>query len=195
MPNESEGKRVPFRSMYVALLRGVNVGGNRTVSMATLKQILESIGLQDVRTYINSGNVIFTAPRSKATSLAQRIEAAIVKEFGHPIRVLVLSRNDLAKIVGGLPATWVNDGQQRCDVMFLFSEVDRPDVVGELPVNASVEDVRYVRGAVFWRIDRKNVGRSRMSRIIGTKVYKGLTARNANTVRKLLELMDGDSAS
>jgi uncharacterized protein (DUF1697 family) len=181
--------------VYVALLRGINVGGKGMVPMARLKAIFEALGLKDVQTYINSGNVIFKSPQSNSSALTKRIEAAIKKDVGLTVRVLLRDLPQMKYLVAGIPRSWVNDGQMKCDVMFLWDEVDRPAVLRDLPVNREIEDVKYVKGAVLWRIDRKLASKSRMTRIVGSDLHKNMTIRNPNTVRKLYELMQALDAA
>ena len=181
--------------VYVALLRGINVGGNSIVPMARLKAIFEGLGLERVQTYINSGNVIFTSGSASGPIRTRRIEAAIKKEVGLPVRVLLRDLRQMKQLVAGIPKGWVNDAKTKCDVMFLWDEVDRAAVVKELPVNRDIEDVKYVKGAVLWCIDRELAGRSRMTRVVGTSFYKNITIRNPNTVRKLYQLMQALEAA
>src|SRR5207247_10043030 len=93
--------------------------------------------------------------------------------------------NVLAKI----PDDWVNDKIWRCEVMFLWPELDRKAVLKEFPINPDIEDVRYLPGAVVWHIAAKDVTKSRRGKMFGTPLYRGLSIRNVNTVRKLAHLM------
>jgi uncharacterized protein (DUF1697 family) len=179
---------------YVTLLRGINVGGNRKVEMAKLRQSFESLGFEAVRTLIASGNVIFRASSIDAGKLARQIEAAIEKDFGFEVDVMVLNQDSIERLVKAIPASWVNDKDTKCDVMFLWPQADNPGVIQQLPpTKPEIEDVKYVPGAVLWRIDRVNAGRSRMFKISGTALYKQMTIRNPNTVRKIYELMKAAS--
>lgn len=174
--------------VYIALLRGVNVGGKGIVSMSVLKSCFEELGFKNVRTYINSGNVIFSDEPADSAALTERIEAALDQTFDPGIRVLVRTREELGWLTDAIPSDWTNDAETRCDVMFLWPEVDRVGVLADLPSNPDLEDVKYYPGAVVWHLDRPLVAKSRMARIIGTDLYKQLTIRNINTVRKLLTL-------
>ena len=177
--------------LYVALLRGINVGGKNKVDMKQLKAVFEDAGMSDVRTYINSGNVIFSSKVRAKAKLVQQIEDGIAKRFGFDVKVLLRDLKDMKALVKAIPTKWTNDQQMRCDVMFLWKEFDRPSVLKEFKHDPKMEDVRYAGGAVIWRIDRKDVNRSRMFRgIFGTPLYKPMTIRNSNTVRKLLALME-----
>src|ERR1044071_961850 len=169
---------------FVALLRGINVGGHAIVSMADLKKCFEALQLKNVRTFINSGNVIFQSPATTAAKLERRIEAGIKKACKMDIRVTVRSRQDLAAVCKKIPAAWVTDKGTRTDVMFLWPDVDYPKIVSELPSNPDVDRLVYVKGAVVWNVDRADYKQSRVPKMIGTTFYKNMTARNANTTRK-----------
>jgi len=75
-------------------------------------------------------------------------------------------------------------------VLFLWKEFDKPSVVKELPTKPELDEVMYVPGAIIWRVDRTNVTRSGMPRLVGSALYKGMTIRNCNTARKLTAIME-----
>ena len=133
--------------MYVALLRGINVGGSSRVEMPRLKGCFEDLGFHRVRTYINSGNVLFETRAKDRTRLARRIEKAIEEEFGFSVRVLLRSAGELDRLVKAIPRTWTNDQRMRCDVMFLWREADSGTVLREIPAQRGLEDLRYIPGA------------------------------------------------
>ena len=174
--------------VYVAFLRGINVGGNSIVSMAAIKAALVDLGLSDVRTYINSGNVIFSTRASDSRKLAARIEKALAEHTGLPIKVLVMDHKGLKKLVKAIPRNWVDDKTMRTYVLLLWKELDNRGILERLPVRPGVDNVRYAPGAVIWQVDRKDIAKSRMNRLVGTPDYKQMTIRNANTMRKLDEL-------
>jgi uncharacterized protein (DUF1697 family) len=173
---------------YIAFLRAVNVGGNSIVSMAAIREALVAIGLSAVRTHINSGNVIFSARAAGPQQLAPRIEKALEQHTGIAIKVLVMDHTTLKKIVAAIPRTWVDDKTMRTYVLLLWKELDDRRILDRLPIKPGVDDLKYTPGAVIWRVDRENVGRSRMNSIVGTPLYKRITIRSANTMRKLNEL-------
>lgn len=173
---------------YIALLRGINVGGNHKVEMARLKIIFENLGYAEIRTYINSGNIIFQTTDKKET-LEKNIEAAIKKEFHFDVPVVVISAQQLAIIEKTIPKNWKNDAEQKTDVLFLWSDVDKKDVLEQVTIKENIDDVRYIKGAVVWHVERKDVTRSGLLKIIGTPLYKKVTIRNVNTVRKLQQLL------
>ena len=177
---------------YVALLRGINVGGNSLVSMKELKSCFEELGFQDVKTYINSGNIIFKDSRKSLPGLVKLIESGIKAHRKMDIRVIVKSKDDIAAICKKIPAEWVTDTLMRTDVMFLWEEVDSPEVISAIAINPKVDNLLHVKGALIWNVARENYSKSKLPKIIGTRFYKNMTARNANTTRKLLELMSND---
>ncbi|HSX45979.1 MAG TPA: DUF1697 domain-containing protein [Candidatus Saccharimonadia bacterium] len=175
--------------VYVALLRGVNVGGNRKVEMAKLKQVFEELGFEKVKTFINSGNVIFVSDSKDEGALTQKIEAAIEKGFGFSVDVLLRNIDEMAKLVKTIPDDWVTDNKVRCYVLFLWSEIDSEDILEKIPHKPEIEQMLYIPGAAIHRIDAANATRGRMVSIIGTPLYKQLTMRNSNSVRKIYDLM------
>ena len=172
----------------MSFLRGINVGGNSIVSMAVVKAAYEGLGFADVRTYINSGNVIFSSAEPHTQKLAAKIEKALEERSGLAIKVLVLSHAELKRVVDAIPAHWVDDSVMRCYVMLLWKDVDNRKILRELPVSPGIDDLKYTPGAVIWRVDRKNIRKSKMNRVIGLPVYKKMSLRSANTMRKLNEL-------
>ena len=171
---------------YVALLRGINVGGHKKVEMSKLKQAFEDAGYENVSTYINSGNVIFES-KKKVDTLS--IEKMLEKVFGFEIFVVVRDVGNIQKLCKAIPVDWTNDDDQKTDICFLWDEYDNESSIGHLKLTAGVDRVKYIDGALVWNIHRKDYTKSGMHTFIGTPLYKHMTARNVNTVRKLGALM------
>jgi uncharacterized protein (DUF1697 family) len=174
---------------YVALLRGINVGGANKISMAELKGAFEESGMSAVRTYINSGNVVFSTDIEDRGRLADLLQDAVRKRSGLGPDIQLRDEREFALVVKAIPAEWTNDDSMKCDVVFLQPDVDSPKMLEELGPRPGIEDAVYVPGAVIWRVDRKDAARSRLTRIVGTPLYSRVTVRNCNTVRKLHELL------
>lgn len=174
--------------IYVALLRGINVGGNNKVEMKKLKATFESLGLSNVTTYINSGNVIFVSKNSPE-KLVIELAKAIENDFGFAVKVLLRSFDQIKVVNKALPSSWLNNQDMKCDVMFLWPEVDSEKILSELTIKKDIDEVKYVAGTILWRVDRDKVTRSGLMKLAGTPLYKQMTIRNCNTARKLLELM------
>lgn len=172
---------------YVLLLRGVNVGGNNRVSMARLKSILVELGFLNVITYLNSGNAVFDSKESQA-NLIRMVAKALKKEFKFDIDILIISGKDVASMASKIPPSWQNDKDQKTDVLFLWDEYDNKNSLKEINAT-SVDNLIYTKGAIIWNVSRKDYSKSVMNKFVGTKLYKHMTARNVNTVRKLKGLL------
>ncbi|HZG75477.1 MAG TPA: DUF1697 domain-containing protein [Paenibacillus sp.] len=174
---------------YVALLRGINVGGNNKIEMKRLKASFERAGMQDVCTYLNTGNVVFESDAASRTELAAVLESAILDDLSLAIPVLVRSVEDVAAVLAAVPAHWTNDERMRSEVMFLWDDVDAYAALAQLPARPGIDTTLAAPGALLWSVDRGNVTRSGMSKLIGTELYARMTIRNLNTARKIYELM------
>ncbi len=174
---------------YAALLRGINVGGNNKISMKKLKEAFESIGFSQVVTYINSGNIIFTTPKKDVKELTEVIERVIKKTFHLSVRVVLRDAKNIQKLAKKISLDWENDTEQRTDVLFLWEEFDKKSTLALIKSNPEVDRLMYIDGAIVWNFDREHYTKSGMKNIIGTTVYKNMTGRNINTVRKLASLM------
>lgn len=174
--------------VYVALLRGINVGGNNKVEMEKLKTTFELLGFTNVVSYINSGNIIFEELSKEQNVIANEIEKAIKQDFDLEIKVLIRNSKDIETICHELPSTWIKNEMMRTDVMFLWEKFDRPEIMELLQINP-VDNVKYLSGAVLWNVEGKNYSKSGMIKLVGTELYKNMTIRNVNTVRKLHQIM------
>lgn len=175
---------------YVALLRGINVGGNNKVEMSKLKACFESLGYTNVSTYINSGNVIFATKATDVPTLVTTIEKAIHKAFSLEVRVIVRDVKNIHKICKAIPPEWENDVEQKTDVLFLWDEYDNKKSINLITTTPGVDILLYVPGAILWNVKRSDYRKSGMQKFIGSVVYKHMTARNVNTLRKLGLLLE-----
>jgi uncharacterized protein (DUF1697 family) len=175
---------------FVALLRGVNVGGNNMISMSELAECVKGLGFSDVRTYINSGNVVFRARARNPRKLEQDIEAAIERRFSAGIRVLVRDLDQMRALVDDIRRTWTQeDTDERRNVMFLAHEIDSEDLLEQLNPKPEIEAVSYRPGALLWSASRRHLTRSEMVKLNRMKIFQAMTIRNPNTTLRLYELM------
>lgn len=172
---------------YVAFLRGINVGGNRKVEMSRLVAICQQMGCTQVRTYINSGNIILDSVLSP-DQLEGGLEAGIKQNFGFEVPVVVRTAQSIQDLASAIPRGWTNDVDQKTDVMFLWPTVDLPETLKEIPAKPELETFVYYPGAIVWHVLRPNVTRSGGLKLVGTPLYQQMTIRNINTVRKLAAL-------
>jgi uncharacterized protein (DUF1697 family) len=173
---------------YVALLRGINVGGRNIVPMTDLRAAFEAAGYSDARTYIQSGNVVFTSSRA-AASLEHDIEAALEERFGVPLVVVVRSRAQMRKVIDQAPAGF-GDADHHCDVVFLKAPLTSAAAVKHFHPREGVEEVWAGPGVVYFSRLSARRTESRLSKIVGTPPYKSMTIRNWNTTRTLRDMLD-----
>jgi uncharacterized protein (DUF1697 family) len=174
---------------YVALLRGINVGGKSLVRMADLKDCVEKLGYDDVSTFIASGNVLFATSERDAAELESTLEQALDRRFGLPIAVVVRSRADLRRTVEAIPSSWIGNDRLRVNVAFLRRTLDGRRLARELQPREGVDELVATKSALIWATRRDALTRSGMQKLIGGAAYKDMTVRNLNTTLKLHELL------
>jgi uncharacterized protein (DUF1697 family) len=182
-------------SLYVALVRGINVGGSNPVAMTALKACFEAQRFRDVSTYIQSGNVVFSAGRASPRTLAARIEKALSHTFEYDLRVVVRSRDEMEAIVASAPAGFGRRSAAfRYDVIFLRHPLTAVAALKEIPTRPGVDRVFAGVGVVYTSRLISKASQSRLTRIVGTPAYQNMTIRNWNTTTKLLAMMQGIAA-
>lgn len=174
---------------YVALLRGINVGGHTTISMAGLKTCFEELDYDHVKTYINSGNVIFRTTIPDPRALETTIEKALTATFGHQVTVVVRSFSDMKKLLRQIPDSWQTASDQKCNVIFLRHAIDNPKALKDLQPKPGIEELHYHPGVLFWSAQTSNLSKSNMLKVSQSPLYKQMTIRNLTTTRKIYELM------
>jgi uncharacterized protein (DUF1697 family) len=170
---------------WVALLRGVG-GGIRPLSMRELTAALESIGLKDVRTYIQSGNVVFSSPKS-AARLAGEIESCIEKKFGFHSKTLVLSVPELQRAAKGNPFPQADEKPQALHLFFLAKPARAAQLDAMNEIKAKSEQF-VLKDKVFYFYTPDGFGTSKLAAKAERLLGVDTTARNWRTVGKLLEL-------
>jgi uncharacterized protein (DUF1697 family) len=182
-------RSTPHPTVFVALLRGVNVGGNNMISMRELKTSFESMGFTQVTTYINSGNIIFTAKETDARQLETKIERMLAKEYDLNSKVVIRTLSEMEDLVQALPRSWSGDADWRYNVIFLRHTIDSEEIVGDLPAKSDIEEVVYRPGALLWSARVSDINRTKWAKFGTQKKYQDTTVRNLNTTKKLYELM------
>jgi uncharacterized protein (DUF1697 family) len=177
-------------SQYVALLRGINVGGRNKVPMAELRATFEDGGHTDVRTYIQSGNVVFrsTAPRA---SLEVAVERMLERHLGFPLVVVVRSHAQLRSVVANAPAKFgAKPTTFHSDAIFLRAPLTPSQVMKIVRLRDGVDQAWAGKGVVYFARLSAQRTKSRMSSIVGTPEYANMTIRNWATTTKLLAMLD-----
>ncbi len=177
-------------TLYVALLRGVNVGGSNRIRMPALKACFEAQGFRGVATYIQSGNVLFTAGRANQARLTLQIEKTLSKTFAYQSRVVVRSFEQMQATVEGAPRGF---GQQpatyRYDVIFLRDPLTPDEAIKSVSAKTGVDRVFAGDGVLYCSRLISKATQSHLSRVVGTPAYQNMTIRNWNTTGKIFDLM------
>jgi len=174
---------------YIALLRGINVGGNNTIKMADLKRAFENKEFQNVTTYINSGNVIFDSELDE-TTLKNTCKKLITENFNLDIPTCVISDKELQDALDHAPNWWNNDPKSKHNTIFVIPPTTTKTIctkIGE--VKPEYEKIAYHGKVLFWSAPITTFSQTRLTKIVQNKTaYNAITIRNANTTLKLLEL-------
>jgi uncharacterized protein (DUF1697 family) len=189
MPRPSTKKPNSHPNVFVALLRGVNVGGNNMISMRELKESFQEMGFEHVTTYINSGNIIFVTKEVDARKLETKIEHMLAKEYDLDSKVVIRSLSEMEELVNNLPRSWKGDADWRYNVIFLRHTIDSEAIMEDLPTKSEIEEVIYHPGALMWSARLSDINRTKWAKFATQKRYRDTTVRNLNTTKKLYELM------
>ena len=171
---------------WIALLRGVNVGGKNLLPMAKLRATLTELGFEGVATYVQSGNVVFRSPVRSGAKLQQQISAALEGEFDLTVPVLVLSAKEVKAALDANPFPEASEPKS-VHVSFLFTKPKRPDL-DALSELATATEVFHLEGRVFTLHAPDGIGRSKLAAQVERKLGVEATARNLRTVTKLVEM-------
>ena len=174
---------------YIALFRGINVGGNNLLLMKDLVAALENLGCQDVATYIQSGNAVFRSKETDTSLLSDRIKAAIGESHGFEPMVLLLGSEELERIIHSNPFPEAESEPRTLHLYFLAASPERPDLDALERIKGERERFVLVDG-VFYLHAPDGIGRSKLAANAEKLLGVPATARNWRTVRKVLEMAD-----
>jgi uncharacterized protein (DUF1697 family) len=175
---------------YVALLRGINVGGRNLISMTALKGCFEERGFRNVATYIQSGNVLFAA-RASPAKLVPEVEAMLSAAFGYPASVVLRTHEEMRRTVGEAPKGFgAQSAKYRYDVLYLRPSLSAAVALESVPTREDVDRVHAGKGVLYFSRLIARASQSHLSRIVSMPMYREMTIRNWNTTVKLLAMMD-----
>ncbi len=176
---------------YNALLRGINISGKNKISMPDLKTALTEKGFADVKTYLNSGNVLFSDDDADVVKLAERIREIISETFQLEIPVFVISQDELKGLLSKAPSWWGSDSKDIYDNLIFaiapYSIETVAEKIGEPTVE--LEKVELCGNAAFWSFDRKRYAKANWwKKTAAPGIGEMITIRTANTLRKIAEM-------
>jgi uncharacterized protein (DUF1697 family) len=183
-------------SRFAALFRGINVGAAKRISMADLRSLMEKLGYGAVRTLLNSGNVVFSAARTEPHTPALRIQKALEEKLGVSARVMVVSAEELSKVVAENPLVKIADNPSRLMVGILADAEDREKLAEVVRKDWGREKIALgsaqsaARAFYMWIPD--GVIESRLNAAVSKALRDGVTARNWSTMLKLKEMTEAE---
>ena len=174
---------------YVALHRGINVGGKNIIKMDDLKTCFNEMGFENVVTYIQSGNVLFDSNETNQFQLSQQIEKGLSESFNYNSKIVLLSQQELIQLIKTVPKDFgVYPDEYRYDVIFLKAPLTSEEALSKIKTKEGVDFVTAGNGVLYFSRLSSMSGQSQMTKMIGTAIYKEMTIRNWNTTTKLCEL-------
>jgi uncharacterized protein (DUF1697 family) len=172
---------------WIALLRGVNVGGSHKLPMKRLREVLAELGFADGVTYIQSGNCVFRSDTGDAALIGKRIADAIAAEFGFRPSVFVLTREELDAAIAGNPFAGRTEDPKFVHLFFLTEPIRTLDEAAMRALAAPGDDFT-LSGKVFYLLTPAGIGRSKLVEKLGKFLPVDMTARNLRSVMKIAEL-------
>ena len=180
----------PGGVQYLALIRGINVGGKNLIKMPDLRAAFEAIGFEDVATFIASGNVLFRAPRQSRDELAARIESHLTSRFDTELKAVLLTDAQLRGVIEGAPAGFGAE-TDRSDVVFLRKPLTVKKALARVETREGVDRAWEGPGVLYFARLKAKASTSRLPKIAVTPEYKNMTIRSWSTTKKLHALMEG----
>jgi uncharacterized protein (DUF1697 family) len=178
---------------YLALLRGINVGGNNIIKMDNLKKLFEEIKFSDVKTYIQSGNVLFNDSEKDKMKLSVKIEKALLEKINSKIDVMILTFSEMKKIINEKPDKFGEEMEKfRYDAMFLLEPLTSKEAIKEIKTRDGVDEMYEGHRIIYFKRLIAKITKTHINKIVGTPIYQKITIRNWNTTKKLYELMEGN---
>lgn len=178
-------------SRIVALLRGINVGGNNIVPMADLRDCMAELGARDVATYIQSGNVLFDGAGTSLAAWSTVIEVALSRRFAYQASVVMLDHAHLRAVVRDAPAGFgAEPDRLRADVVFLKPPLTAATALAQMRTRDGVDVALAGDGVVYQSRLAERAHQSRFGTYVGTAAYRQSTIRNWRTTTRLLAMLD-----
>ena len=177
---------------YICLLRGINVGGNSKLPMKELVVVLEGLGLTNVKTYIQSGNVIVDSDETDPASVGATIRSVIEREFGVSTPAIMLTRDELAAAIAGNPFSG-RDADPKAHRIMVLESAPSQDRIDTLDPDRSLGHRFSVEGRIIW-MDVPQWSQSKLTNdYFDRRLSVVSTMRNLSTCEVLLDMMDADS--
>lgn len=177
---------------FLALLRAINVGGNSIIKMEDLRKAFKNNGLNSVKTYIQSGNVIFESGEKNISKVEEKIEEFLSREFKYNSRVVVITHDQMKQILSDVPIEWKKQKDLRCYIAFMKNPATPTDMTREVQLKQGVDFVKEGKGVIYMTTLMSGLMKSGFTKLITKKIYQSMTMRNYNTCQRILLLMEAN---
>jgi len=174
---------------YLALLRGINVGGKNIIKMADLIKAVEKSGFTNVTTYIQSGNVLFESEIKDPREVLKKLETVLLADFTYDSRIIVRTHEQLKKILAEVPPEWHTNRDIRCYLAFVAEPFSARKLAPQIEMRDGIDFLKAGEGVLYMTTLSSGLTKSKFTKMITKDFYKEISIRNYNTARKLLELM------
>lgn len=169
----------------------MNVGGKNIIAKEKLCQLFTDLGFENVRTYIQSGNILFRSDKKSTVILVKKIEAALTSRFSYTARAVVLSHEHYKSAMRSAPILWGKDDRQKHNALFTLGNQTPKQVYLKLPHPVqNIESISLGEHVIFWSVSKEKLTKSAFMKLASLQVYQDVTIRNHNTALKLLHLFD-----
>ena len=176
-------------STYIALLRGINVGGNNIIRMADLKNCLQNQGFDEVQTYIQSGNVILESELESMDAILSQIQSALQNTFDYRNPVILIQFSELNRVISDAPPGFGDDNENnKYDVLYLKKPLTAAETISEIPIHEDVDSAWVGSGVIYYRRNSRYLTKSMLNKIPSKPVYQKMTIRNWRTTNKIYEI-------
>ncbi len=173
---------------YIALLRGINISGKHKISMTELKKEFENIGFTEIKTYLNSGNVIFSSSKTNKENITRQLETMLKDRFDFDIPIVVIPKEQLKDILHNAPEWWGNEDKEIYDnLIFIIPPTTFTDIFNKIgEPKYELEKIKNYKNAIFWSFSRKDYQKTNWwPKTANASIRNSLTIRTANTVKKI----------
>jgi uncharacterized protein (DUF1697 family) len=178
---------------YIVLLRGINVGGKNIIKMEALKKLFEGLKFYDVKTYIQSGNIIFYDYEKDKPKLKENIEKALYTNLNTKINIAVLTYTEIKEIVNKKPNGFGENDRKKYDVIYLIEPLKINNLVKEVKTRVGIDEMYKGEKVLYISREKDFLSKSCFSKLNETPIYQNITIRNWNTTKKLFELMESNN--
>ncbi len=178
-------------TQYLALLRGINVGGKNIIKMSDLKQCFENIGFVEVLTYIQSGNVIFKTIETHKIKLTNQIEKELSLRFKYDSKIILITHMQLETVIKEAPTIFGNYPEKyKYDIIFLKDDLNPKEIIKGIRIKEGVDSVDVGSFTLYFSRLISKLTQSKLKYMITLPSYKNMTIRNWKTIKELLNMMN-----